>query len=78
MNKSVMIRIEEDLARKAREYGLNISKVSENALREMLRRLEQPVHPDQRADCPADGSAIFQWCGHRDLNPGQWLGRPAS
>ena len=51
MNKSVMIRIDEGLAGKARDYGLNISRVSENALREMLRRLEQPVHSGQLEKC---------------------------
>jgi post-segregation antitoxin (ccd killing protein) len=31
MKKNVMIRINKDLVLKAKDYGLNISKVSENA-----------------------------------------------
>ena len=40
MKRNVMIRIDENLVLKAKEYGLNISKVSENALKEMIRRIE--------------------------------------
>ncbi len=38
--KNVMIRIEQDLVAKAHNYGLNISKVSENALIEVIEALE--------------------------------------
>ncbi len=40
MKKNVMIRIEQDLVAKAHNYGLNISKVSENALVEVIEALE--------------------------------------
>ena len=40
MKKNVMIRIDENLLHEAKEYGLNISKVSENALKDMIDRLE--------------------------------------
>ena len=49
-----MIRIDAELVRKAKEYGLNISKVSENALKEMIRRLESPIAPKEPIDCPDD------------------------
>ena len=42
LKKNVMIRIDENLVRKAKEIGLNISKVSENALKEIIRRIESP------------------------------------
>ncbi len=34
------IRVDEDVFREAKELGLNISKVSENALREAVRKLK--------------------------------------
>ena len=49
MKKNVMIRIDANLVRKAKEYGLNISKVSENALKEMIMRIERPI---SHKDCP--------------------------
>ena len=52
MKKNVMIRIDEDLIKKAKEYGLNISKVSENALKEMIDRIEIPKSQSKHADCP--------------------------
>lgn len=40
MKKNVMIRVEEELVEKAHQVGLNISKVSENALSEAIKALE--------------------------------------
>jgi len=37
------IRIDEDVLRRAKEVGLNVSKVSENALKEAIARLEKPT-----------------------------------
>jgi len=34
------IRIDEDVFREAKELGLNVSKISENALKEAIRRLK--------------------------------------
>ena len=56
MKKNVMIRIEEKLWRKAKDYGLNISKVSENALKEMIARIEKPSSREQRENCSNDCS----------------------
>ena len=38
-----MYRQNEELVRKAKNYGLNISKISENALKEMIARIERPI-----------------------------------
>ena len=69
--KNVMIRIDAELVQKAKDLGLNISKVAENALREMIRKLEA-------SDCPNNSNF---WRGVRDLNPrgptGHRLSRPA-
>ena len=38
--KITSIRIDEEVLKKAQEVGLNVSKVSENALKEAIRRLD--------------------------------------
>ena len=43
------IRIDEDVLRRAKEVGLNISKISENALREAIARLETPSHTSTKS-----------------------------
>jgi hypothetical protein len=52
LKKNVMIRIDANLVQKAKELGLNISKISENALNDMIARIERPVSPKNREDCP--------------------------
>ena len=37
------IRVDEDVLKKAKDLGLNVSKVSENALKEMIKRIESPI-----------------------------------
>ena len=37
------ITVDPDVLRKAHELGLNVSKVCENALKDAIRRLEQPT-----------------------------------
>ncbi len=45
MGKKVVtsIRIDQDILRTAKELGLSVSKVSENALKEAIKRLQTPV-----------------------------------
>jgi hypothetical protein len=52
LKKNVMIRIDANLVQKAKELGLNISKVSENALKEMIRRIESPSATKEARNCP--------------------------
>jgi post-segregation antitoxin (ccd killing protein) len=63
-----------EVVEKAKEIGLNISKVSENALIEAIKRLEGSDCSENRenmqSDCQND-----RWCGRRDLNPGRQRGR---
>ena len=40
--KLISIRVDAETHRRARELGLNISKVCDNALKEAVRRLEAP------------------------------------
>jgi hypothetical protein len=56
LKKNVMIRIDENLVQKAKEIGLNISKVSENALKEIIARIERPISPKELEDCPENKS----------------------
>ena len=49
----VMINLPPEIVKKARNLGLNISKVAENALVEAIKRLGSPVFankPDIKAD----------------------------
>ena len=66
MKKNVTIRIDENLVRKAKELGLNISKVSENALKEMIKRIESHSATKEPKDCPDDNN----WWGRPDSNRG--------
>jgi post-segregation antitoxin (ccd killing protein) len=70
MKRNVMIRIDAELAAKAHDLGLNISKIAENALKEAIKRLEGSDCPNNRENCPTD-SENNAWCGRRDLNPEQ-------
>jgi len=45
VKKNVMIRIDAEIVKKAKDLGLNISKISENALKEYIKRLEGSNHP---------------------------------
>ncbi len=72
--KSVMVYLDPEVVSEARELGLNISKVCENALREAMRRLKGEYFKTE----PNSSSVNVEECGRRDLNPGRWLGRPMS
>jgi len=48
------MRIDEDLLQKAHDLGFNVSKVCENALKEMIARIERPILPKELKDCPED------------------------
>jgi post-segregation antitoxin (ccd killing protein) len=39
--KITTIRIDEDLLKKAHNLGLNVSKISENAIKEAIERMER-------------------------------------
>ncbi|NIW50878.1 MAG: hypothetical protein GWN17_01395, partial [Candidatus Korarchaeota archaeon] len=43
MKKRINITVEAEIAEKAHELGLNVSKTCENALKEAIRRLQTPV-----------------------------------
>ena len=47
--QKVMINLSPEIVKKARDLGLNISKVAENALIEAIKRLESPV-PSNKPD----------------------------
>ena len=49
----VQITLPPELVEKARKYGLNISKIAENALDDAVRRMESPERPKGVTDCPS-------------------------
>jgi post-segregation antitoxin (ccd killing protein) len=65
--KKVLLYIDAETIQKAKELGLNLSKVSENALKEAVCRLEGTK---SETDCQ-DGTHCDErgrWCGGWDLN----------
>ena len=71
MGKKVVtsIRIDQEVLQTAKKLGLSVSKVSENALKEAIRKLRTPTRPMENRltaeGCPAQP---VWWTG-RDLNP---------
>jgi hypothetical protein len=67
----VNLSIDRKVIEKAKELELNLSKVSENALKKTIQAIESSLL----------GKPSFKegsWCGRRDLNPGSRLGKPGS
>ena len=67
MRKNVTIRIDEKLVQKAKEIGLNISKISENALKEIIERLESPKCSKEHGNCSNNTNlraGSLAWTGH--------------
>ena len=60
------MRIDEELLQKAHDLGLNVTKICENALKEMIRRIESPSAPKEDKGCPEDNN----WWGRPDSNRG--------
>ena len=65
----VNINLDPEVAKKARELGLNISKIAENALREYIRRLGVPVSSSNPEKHNTDKPNSVWW-GRPDLNRG--------
>ncbi len=68
--KSTCLYLDAIVVETARKLGLNISKVSENALAEAVRRLGNPEQ-GKNLKSPANPEGR-----DRDLNPGAGLHRP--
>ncbi len=66
--KSVMVYLDPKVVKEARELGLNLSKVSENALKEAIRRLKGESCQNILNSHFSDTSESEEWTG-RDLNP---------
>jgi len=63
--KKVLLYIDEEIIREAKEIGFNLSKVSENALKDAIRRMIEPSPQTM----PDGGIENGEWCGGWDLNP---------
>ena len=81
----VNLYLDEAVVKEAKELGLNLSKYCENALRTAIRKLkelnikEESIHQDNLSkNSELNNCGGNSWCGARDLNPGNRLGRPAS
>ena len=81
----VNLYLDEDVVKLAKEIGLNISKYCENALKIAIKKLkelnikEELIYQDNLSkSSELNNCSGSSWCGARDLNPGNRLGRPAS
>ncbi len=71
----ITLLVDQNLIRKARDLGLNISRTCELALKDRIDLMEQ-IKPQKEGfldstSFPKEGD----WCGCRDLNPGHQRGR---
>ena len=66
---NVMITLPPEIVKKARELGLNISKISENALKEYIKRLQGP-NPQKDNSEGGIETVDADWWGRPDLNRG--------
>jgi post-segregation antitoxin (ccd killing protein) len=50
MGKKVVtsIRIDQNILNKAKDIGLNVSKISENALKDLIDRIEKSSEPSRK------------------------------
>jgi len=63
------ITIDPELLKKAHEYGLNLSKIAENAVKEYIRRLEGSSQQTETNGGYVDARSASHsqdWCGRRD------------
>jgi hypothetical protein len=63
--KRILLYIDIETIRTARELGLNLSKVSENALKSAIRRLEGSCG----SEACGNGGNGASWCEGWDSNP---------
>ena len=63
------MRLDEDLVKKAHDLGLNVTKICENALKELINRIEIPNSTNNTKNNPKN-SENDQWWGRPDLNRG--------
>ena len=55
---TVSITLPPELIEKSREYGLNISKVAENALKDAVERMEKPKTETNGGNVAKNGSMV--------------------
>ena len=73
--QKVYITLSPELVHKAREIGLNISKVCENALIDMINRLESPIADEKGgrgtvgSRGAGSGTRTHEGLRHRSLSP---------
>ena len=77
----VNLTMDANVVRKAKALGLNISKISENALISYIERLEGVSgvkSPENSSDNIAYARLEEKWCVRRGSNPGPLRGRQES
>ena len=82
MKVRTSILIEREILEKAQEIGINVSKFTENALKQAiasLTNLNMQIQQQNQTLPEKEGIGNVvsdrEWCGRRDLNPGRQRGR---
>ena len=67
--KKVLLSIDNKIILTAKDLGLNLSKISENALKEAILRLKGSDSKTEYPKGTYNGEKRCDWCGGWDLNP---------
>ena len=75
VRKSLNLLVDEELVKKARKHGLNLSKFFENQLHGYFNFIEGK-HQNYYHSENVETNIKTEECGRRESNPGRGLGRP--
>jgi post-segregation antitoxin (ccd killing protein) len=73
--KTVGVTLIKDLLQMAREMNLNLSKILESSLIQLLGAQTKLQFNKESFLSAGSFAEESSWCGHRDLNPGRQRGR---
>jgi post-segregation antitoxin (ccd killing protein) len=76
--KNVMIRVDAEIVERAKNIGLNISKVSENALFRAVEAMERAYRENTGDSGTIAYAREDNWCDRRESDPDPLLGKQES
>ena len=77
--KPLNLLVDEELVKKARDHGLNLSRFFENQLKgyfDYIGGRHQSFYHSIESNQSEVSKEKESKCGYRDLNPSKWLGNP--
>jgi hypothetical protein len=76
--KTVSLYLNKKLIERARNHNINLSRITENALNNILSQIEPQNYQNNHFLNECSFPKKIHWCGRRDLNPSSRLGKPTS